>query len=198
MMNKMLIAVMIFAGVLISSIAHTDDAQSVFSYSYYVSTDSPENVIKNVRAFVPSKKGYVGYFSNDRISVRIPVSEVGNLRRLLSDLGYVIGENQKRQDLSLTMLDLQTRLSTKQKLLAELNGISSLRLAETLQVEQEMNRVIAEIEDLKGKIVYYRDRIALSEVTIYLNRAYTSSGSLPQNVPALWMLRLGLENLLRE
>ncbi len=189
---------MIIAGVLSSSVAHTDDAQSVFSYSYYVSTDSPETIIKNVRAFVPAKKGYVGYFSNDRINVRIPVSEVDLLRRLLSELGYVVGENQKRQDIALTMLDLQTRLSTKQKLLSELNQITSVRLAETLQVEQEMNRVIEEIENIKGKLAYYRDRIALSEVTIYLNRAYVSAKTLPHNVPAGWMLRLGIENLLGE
>lgn len=197
-MNKIPFTVMLMAGVLFASIAYPDDAQSIFSYSYYVSTDSPENIIKSVRAFVPAKKGYVGYFSNDRINIRIPAAEVDSLRRLLSELGYVIGENQKRQDMALTMLDLQTRLSTKQKLLSDLNQISSVRLAETLQVEQEMNRVIGEIEDIKGKLAYYRDRIALSEVTIYLNRAYVSAKTLPHNVPAAWMLRLGIENLLGE
>ncbi len=197
-MNKILIIIMIMTGVLYASVAHPDNSYSVFSYSYYVSTDSPETIIKHVRTFVPSKKGYVGYFSNDRINVRIPVSEVEPLRRFLADLGYVIGENQKCQDITLTLLDLQTRLSTKQKLLSELHQISSVRLSETLQVEQEMNRVIEEIENIKGKLAYYRDRIALSEVTIYLNRAYVSSKAQPHTVPAVWMLRLSIENLLGE
>lgn len=197
-MKKIIFFVIIAVCIIFSSIAHTDDTQSIFSYTYYVSTDSPETVIKNIRAFVPTKKGYVNFFSNNRINVRIPVSEVDSLKRLLSELGYVIGENQKREDLALTMLDLQTRLSTKQKLLYELNQISSVRLAETLQVEQEMNRVIEEIENIKGKISYYRDRIALSEVTIYLNRAYVSAKTFPDSVPASWMLRLGIENLQSE
>ncbi len=183
---------------LLSSLGYSDEARSVFSYSYYVSTDNPEAVIKHVRAFVPAKKGYVGYFSNDRIYVRLPLAEVEPLRRMLAELGYVIGENQKREDLALKVLDLETRLATKQKLLSDLNQISSMRLSETLQVEQEMNRVIIEIEDIKGKLAFHRDRIALCEVTVFLNRAYLPSKALPQNVPAEWFLRLGIENLMRE
>lgn len=177
-----------------------DEGRSIASYTYYILVDNTQNAIKDLRAFAPAKNGYVSYFSNDRVVLRIPSGDMDSVKRKLAETGYVTDERQTRQDFSQVMLDLETRLGVKQKLLSDLNALfSGAKLADTLRVEQEIGKVIVEIEDLKGKIGYYKNRFALSDVTVFVNKS-TDSGGTMQTAPSQWnwVRSLGIEGLMRD
>ncbi|MCX7680249.1 MAG: DUF4349 domain-containing protein [Spirochaetes bacterium] len=178
--------------------SRSDDVHTAFSYVYHLSVHNSEFATKRIRDFVPTRKGYVSFFSNSRINVRIPHVAIESFKQLLAELGYIVGENQKREDLAFTMITLNTRLSSKQKLLNDLEQISATHLGETLQIEKEINKVILEIEEIKGKILYYSDRIAMSEVTVFLASSHISNKQIGYDVPAQWILNLGIEKLMTE
>lgn len=179
-------------------VTHSHDAQTAFSYAYYVSTNNPEVVINTIRSFAPQKKGYVRFFSKNRIDVRIPLAEVESLKRLLAELGYIVGENQSRDDVTMNLVALKTQLSSKQKLLSALEKISSIQLGEALQIEQQMYKVILEIDEIKGKIAYYNNRIELPEVMVFVTQSQAGSPKSGFYVPAPWILKLGIEQLMRD
>ena len=191
-----LIAVMVlFSGMT----AFPDEGRNIASYTYYLLAEDTEAAIANLRRYAPSRNGYVSYFSSDRIVMRMPGAEIMPFKKRLAELGYVTDEQQSRQDFSSVMLDLETRLNVKQKLLGDLTAIfSGAQLADTLKVEQAIGGVIVEIEDLKGKIGYYRDRFALSDVTVHVNRSAASGGQHQgTQVRWDWIRGLGIENLMR-
>jgi hypothetical protein len=179
--------------------AFPDEGRTIASYTYYLLAEDSDAAIANLRHYAPSKNGYVSYFSSDRIVMRMPGAEIMTFKKRLAELGYVTDEQQSRQDFSSVMLDLETRLNVKQKLLGDLTAIfSGAQLADTLKVEQAIGAVIVEIEDLKGKIGYYRDRFALSDVTVHVNRS-AAQGSAHRGTLVWWdwIRGLGIENLLR-
>lgn len=180
--------------------AFPDETQSISSYTYYLLADNADAAIRELRSFAPSRNGYVSYFSNNRIVMRIPAADIMIMKKRLSEIGYITDEQQKRQDFSAVMLDLETRLNVKRKLLDDLTAVfSGAKLADTLKVEQEIGKVIIEIEDLKGKIGYYRDGFALSGVTVFVNRSGASGGMKGQApVQWDWIRRLGMEYLMRD
>ena len=179
--------------------AFPDEGRSIASYTYFLLADDTDAAIGDLRRFAPSRNGYVSYFSSNRIVLRMPAAEIMPLKKRLAELGYVTDEQQNRQDFSSVMLDLETRLNVKQKLLVDLTAIfSGAKLADTLKVEQEIGGVIVDIEELKGKIGYYRDKCTLSDVTVHINRSSSSAGQY-QGTQALWdwIRGLGIENLMR-
>ncbi len=190
-------SLLVAAVVLTGMPSYTEEGRTIVSYTYVLFSEDAEAAVKELRACAPIKKGYVSYFSNDRVVLRIPGREVDSLKKMLPGLGYVTDERQNRQDFSAVMLDLETKLSVKKKLLGELTAVfSGAKLADTLTVEKEIGKVIVEMEDLKGKINYYRDRFALYDVTVLINRSGAVSKEA-QTTPWGWIRHLGIENLMR-
>ncbi len=193
----LMIALFIILGGIPSS---GDDATSVFTYVYSLLTENPDAAIKDLRSFASDRKGYVSHFSNAKISVRIPRDEVESMKKRLANLGYISDERLTREDVSSVMLDLETRLKVQRKLLDDLTAIfSGAKMADTLRVEQEVGKVIVEIEDLKGRIGYYKNRISLCDMTVHINRSSEGSGMTHQmQTHWNWIRNLGIEKLVKD
>jgi len=198
-MTRFAAATLLLAAVVMAGMpSYSDDGRTIVSYTYVLLSENAEGAVKELRAYAPVKKGYVSYFSNDRVVLRLPGREVDPLKKMLTGIGYVTDERQHRQDFSAVMLDLETRLAVKRKLLGDLTAIfSGAKLVDTLKVEKEIGKVIVEMEEIKGKINYYRDRFALSDVTVLINRSGVTSTGV-QATRWEWIRRLGIENLVRD
>lgn len=169
----------------------------VLNYNYYVMTGSPENLIETMRKITADKGGYVKYYSNSRLIIRLSSKYSDTLMGYLNEGGYIIDKQVYRRDVSEKMIDLKTRLSAKQKLLQNLYEIfSGSRLEQTLEVEKEVGKVIIQIEKLKGELAYYRDRILLSEITININLKKGTTHKKKAATQWDWIRHLGIENLI--
>ncbi|HPB81227.1 MAG TPA: DUF4349 domain-containing protein [Spirochaetota bacterium] len=186
--------IMLFGGTAFSS-----DAEVIFNYRYSLTAGDPDAVIESLRDFAKRNGGYVKFFSNNRIDLRLPKGREAQLKADISRMGYVSEENQSRQDVSKMLLDLKTQLKVKKKLLHDLKDIfSSSQLSDTLSVEQELGKVIVEVESIKGQMFYYRDRVALPEIQVYINR---SSGAVTKkNVDTRWewIRKMGIHSLIQD
>jgi hypothetical protein len=169
----------------------------ILSYHYRVMAGDPDGMINQLRRITRDSGGYVKFFSNDRIVIRLPGDRIADLRSSIAETGYIADEQLLRKDVSEIMLELSTTLAVKQKLLQKLYDIfNSARLDQTLEVEQEVGKVVTEIESIKGKIAYYRDRISLSEITVNVNQSSRSPVKMRAQTQWEWIRRLGIENLL--
>jgi hypothetical protein len=118
-----------------------------------------------------------------RLVIRVPADRFTELMQNLKLLGSVKNETVSQQDVTKAYFDVETRLSVKEQSLGrlkQLQATKTARLADVLDVEREMTRVVAEIEELKGERRLYDNRIALStiELTVFEEGALTPGPSL--------------------
>ncbi len=169
----------------------------ILSYQYHVMASDPDGMVTQLRKITADNGGYVKFFSNKKIVIRIPGDRIAALRSSIAEGGYIADEQLLRKDVSEIMLELRTTLAVKQKLLQKLYDIfSSARLVQTLDVEKEVGKVVTEIESIKGKIAYYRDRVSLSEIIVNVNQSSRRTGRTRAHTQWEWIRRLGIENLL--
>lgn len=105
------------------------------------------------------------------LTVRVPASSFDGMLRDVRGLGDVESESTRTEDVTKAYADLGTRLSVKRQTEQRLRDLLSSRtgvLAEILQVERELARLVGEIEQLAGERRYYDHRIAVSTIDIEL------------------------------
>ncbi|HPI22531.1 MAG TPA: DUF4349 domain-containing protein [Spirochaetota bacterium] len=174
-----------------------DEQRIMVAYTYYVVSGNTDEMLSGIRAAARERGGYVKFFSKDRIVIRLPHKETAWLARYLREAGQVADEQIARTDLSETLVDLRTRLAAKKKLLADLYKVfDNAALLQTLEVEKAVGGVIVEIEELKGKIAYYRDRIDLPEITVHLTAGPRGAVTGSPGSGWEWIRTLGIESIM--
>ena len=191
-----LMIVLLFACLpLVASVSAADTVIS--TYRYYVLCENPEKLMAVLKGQVAEYGGYVNLLSGDRMVIRLAPDRKPSLQKILSDNGFIMDEQAFHSDIGPELVDLRTRLKSKEKLLNDLYEIfNKSKLEQTLDVEREIGSVIMEIESIKGKLSYYRDRTGLTEIAIYFNRDSKSTVNTRRSSRYDWIRRLGIINLL--
>ncbi|ANM30184.1 hypothetical protein ABI59_12270 [Acidobacteria bacterium Mor1] len=86
-------------------------------------------------------------------------------------LGVVHVEQVKTDDVTKAYADLGTRLEAKERTADRLRELLSNRtgeLADVLKVERELERLIVEMERMKGERRYYESKVAVSTISVKL------------------------------
>jgi hypothetical protein len=112
-----------------------------------------------------------GQVSSAVIVIRVPASGFGELLPKLRALGEIQQESTDAADITAEYVDTSARLASARALearLIELAGKRTGTVAEVLEVERELARVRAEIEQLEGQIRVWNDQVSLSTLTITL------------------------------
>ncbi len=167
-------------------------------YFYDMYAAEREKAVARLRSFAAENGGYVKFYSNTKVVLRMPVAGVQRIRDVILDTGYIGDERIQRTDVGETLLDLRTRLKTKETLLASLYKIfDDAQVQQTLEVEKELGKVVMEIENIKGRIAYLEDRISLAELTISINiRPGAKKAAVLMRSRWEWINSLGIEGLM--
>lgn len=148
-----------------------------------VEVDSVEQARSDIQAIVAAHDGLLADSEASQddagnrratVAVRVPSARFDAALRDLRQLGKVEREEVATQDVTRAYADLETRLSVMRQTEERLRDLLSSRtgdLAEVLQVERELSRVIGEIEQLLGEKRFYDHRIAISTIEIVLYEA---------------------------
>lgn len=169
----------------------------ILRINYYLITENSSRLINLIREKAAESGGYVKFFSGSKVVIRIPVSIALKFREFVTGKGYVIDEQVFRENVSEKMIDLKTRLRVKEKLLGDFYRLfDSSKFHQTLDVEREIGKLILEIESIKGKINYYRDRVTLSEVTVFINSRKPVTDTGKAVTKWKWIRGLGIPSLL--
>jgi hypothetical protein len=105
------------------------------------------------------------------LTLRVPADRFRSTMDALKTLGVVKSDASAQQDITKAYFDVQTRLSVKEQALGRLRRLLADRtggLSDVLEVEREITRVVAEIEQMKGERRYYDNQVALATITVTL------------------------------
>ena len=150
--------------------------------------------------------GYLAGRKDTSVQVRVPSARFRDAFSHLEKLGEVMHLSVTADDVSEQYSDLEVRLTNLratrqrlQELLARAGGIPDV-----LQVERELERVAAEIEQIEGKMRFLRSRAAFSLLTVNVavrprtvaKVVETTPPPVQVDLPIDWLSRIGLGRLL--
>jgi hypothetical protein len=105
--------------------------------------------------------------------LRVPAERFEDAVAAVEALGKVLEVTAETEDVSQAYLDLETRLRVKRGVEARLRGILDGRagkLSEVLEVENELARVVEEVERIQAALHGYDRRIDWSTVKLHLRQ----------------------------
>ncbi|MEM0927359.1 MAG: DUF4349 domain-containing protein [Planctomycetota bacterium] len=108
--------------------------------------------------------------------LRVPVENYRSMMSGLSSLGFAKSKDERTEDVTEAYVDLEARISNKQKLetrLVEMLDERSGKLADLLQLERELARVREEIERMQGRMRVLNDQTSLATIELDVSERQT-------------------------
>jgi hypothetical protein len=120
---------------------------------------------------VSSRVWYEQGFMYATISMGVPVEEFENAMRRLRGIGLkILDEKAEGTDVTDLYVDLESRLRNLEATEATIRTFleKAKTVEESLKVNQQLSDITDQIEEIKGKMNYVRDRSAYSTITVSL------------------------------
>ena len=153
-------------------------------------------------ALIEQAKQQGGWFSSltdDQVSFRIPSDELNTFIEYARSLGTVAARDYNSQDRSTELADLRTRLQGREEILARyMEVLEDARSGAVVRVEQQITRSIAEIEQIKGRILFLENRVQYAQVQIHFQFRDRSAPVRTGRSSFRWINQLNLSDLLSD
>jgi len=164
--------------------------------SLTIRVSSPELVRREILKFTNEQNGYIASFSNQRIALSFPKRITKEkILNFLNNRGIIVSQNFSSVDYSDQILSLQVSIKVKEQYLQQLNQLTQeASLVQTLEMEQEISKVIQELEELKGNYNYYLE--LANSMSVEIQFINIEKGSLPKKPYPYWVSKLGIFNFL--
>lgn len=104
------------------------------------------------------------------MTLRVPAGAYGSLLDMVAGLGEVANWREWINDVTEEYLDLDARIRTKETHLERLRSFYARggTIQELMELEQEIARVTAELESMKGRFAFLSNQVAYSTIVIGL------------------------------
>lgn len=176
----------------------SDAATDILTLTCVLRARNADRAKDELIALAEANQGYLLKMSERRIEVYLSrrLTAPGVLNRL-SEMGQLQSRSLGKQDVAEQLRDLNTAIRVREEHLAKLQKmVEGSDVSEALELEQEVNRVITEIERNRGQLNYYRERVALMHLSVnFVQTAGTVPGS-GGGVPIPWVRSLNIEDFL--
>jgi hypothetical protein len=150
-----------------------DGELTIVVKSYAPARDAVEDLARRLGGYLSASQ--VDHSEGDSASalltLRIPSEKLDDALRTLAQLGTVVHESTRSNDITEQYYDLKARLSNARKLetrLLELLAHQAGKVGELLEVEREIARVREQIEIFEGKLRLYDNQVELSTLAVQL------------------------------
>jgi hypothetical protein len=135
--------------------------------SVTIRVDDRRAARETVRARSVEVGGWFSRLGPDEVVCRVPTAQVETFTTWAAGLGDLLDRSFSRDDLGPAIADAEARLAARREVLERYMVVLSQAGPSTVvQVEQEITRLVGEIEAVQGELQVLRDRAAYSEVTV--------------------------------
>ncbi|MBT3219937.1 MAG: DUF4349 domain-containing protein, partial [Proteobacteria bacterium] len=143
--------------------------------------------------------GFFSRHTSQELALRVPVADVEALIESAAERGLVTDRSFEATDLGGELLDLRSRLGAREKVLGQFFDLMPTAGPKSvLTVEREIAHLVAEIEQIKGRIRYLEDRAELAELVINFQFRERAAPSRDGNSSFAWLNTLNLADLIAD
>ena len=124
------------------------------------------------------------------LTLGVPVDQFEAVQRQLRAIAVdVLSDTAAGQDVSDEYVDLQSRLTNLEATAARIREFlaQATKVEEALAVNSKLTEVEGEIEQVKGRMNYLKDRSAFSTMAVNLEQQPPEATPTPTPTPAAWM-----------
>jgi hypothetical protein len=107
--------------------------------------------------------------SESQVTMRVPMTRFTDAVGALRKLGPVTVDNSNAEDVGRAYNDLEIRIAVKRETVGRMRSLLANRtgkLADVIEVEREIGRGIAELEQMEGERRYLDSQIAMSTINV--------------------------------
>ncbi|MCA9538976.1 MAG: DUF4349 domain-containing protein [Myxococcales bacterium] len=105
--------------------------------------------------------------SDTQLVLKIPPEQLSMAINQVADSGVVISKTLERQDLTQAIAQLEAQLRSKRQIFDKLRAlIDDSNVEATLQIEQNMANMVAEMEQLAGRLRVERERARYAVIDV--------------------------------
>ena len=171
-----------------------DRTQRIMIYNavLYIIVEDKDVSIASIKKHAESAGGHMVSMDSGSIEVKVPAQKFSSIVEWICRLGEVTRKSIEGKDITEEMRDLKIRLNNAEKIRDRFLKLleTAKKTEEALKVEKELERVTENIELLKGRIKYLEENVALSKISVRLNKSVPDRYII-QEIPVPWVLQLG-------
>jgi hypothetical protein len=186
------------------SVTASDAVQSgpllVYSASFVLAVYEVEKTQSTLKQRAKELGGFISSQTDNQLTLRVPAGQFEAVLLAIEGAGKVRSRNVQAADVGDEYRDLTLRLHTAELLRQRLESMlaKAEKISDALEVQAQIERLVREIEQLKGHLRGLNDRIAYSTITIMFQPE--SRPDLDDSdvfkLPYSWLDELGLHHLL--
>lgn len=146
-----------------------------------LSTDGVVEAKTKILALLPQYKAFVLTEDEGRspenlyvsLTIKVPAEHFDSLVKGIVESGLVVeSKSVSLSDVTEQYIDLETRLKNKKVLIEKYNTLlsKSQKLADTIEINRQLEAVTSELESLEGQMKYLNNQIDLSSVELTITQ----------------------------
>lgn len=170
----------------------------IHSADLEVQVKSADRARGAVREIAKSRGGHVQFEGDDRVVLRVPADAFDAALAEAMALGPVLSREVTAQDVTEEYVDLELRLRVRTRYLAELERLYERggSIKDLLEIKREMEKVTEEIERIKGRVRFLKDRVTLATIIVRFRVIVRAAVDPDFKLPFPWLNELGIDALL--
>jgi hypothetical protein len=166
-----------------------------------VEADDPVAITRRVRTAVAGVAGTVAQeMSSDtgaQLTVRVPADRLDQLIDTIGGFGHVTNRSAQVVDATEDVVDLDARVASQRASVDRVRALlaQARSIGDVVSIESELTRREADLDSLTGRLAALKDQVAMSTLTVDLEKGPAIIEPGPQPVGFLAGLAAGWEGL---
>lgn len=166
-----------------------------------VEADDPVAVTRRVRTAVAGVAGTIAQETSSdtgaQLTVRVPADRLDQLIDAIGGFGRVTNRSAQVVDATEDVVDLDARVASQRASVDRVRALlaQARSIGDIVSVESELTRREADLDSLTGRLAALKDQVALSTLTVDLEKGPATTEPNPQPVGFLAGLAAGWDGL---
>jgi hypothetical protein len=166
-----------------------------------VDADDPVAAIRRVRSAVAGAAGTVAQESSTdsgaQLTIRVPADRLDQLIDSIAGIGHVTHRTSQVVDATEEAVDLGARVASQRASVDRVRALLSeaRSIGDVVAIESELTRREADLDSLTGRLNALKDQVALSTLTVDVDKAPITTTENPKPTGFLAGLTAGWEGL---
>ncbi len=172
----------------------------VYTANLGMSVYRVDEVRANVIAAIRELGGVLTVETGNQVTVRVPAARFDEALTRIQALGDVVSRHVQAQDVGEEFRDLTIRIETLEAMRRRVERLldQAQNVQAALEVEQHLERIIMQLEQLKGRQRFLANQVMLSTITVtFQERQVEDIARGIFELPFDWIRQIGLTNLMR-
>ncbi len=166
-----------------------------------VTADDPVAVIRRVRTAVAGVAGTIAQETSSdtgaQLTVRVPADRLDQLIDTIGGFGHVTDRSAQVVDATEDVVDLDARVASQRASVDRVRALlaQARSIGDVVSIESELTRREADLDSLTGRLAALKDQVAMSTLTVDLEKGPATTGPGRQPVGFLAGLAAGWDGL---